>query len=284
MKLSEELSDAVGETDRKIRSLQDMKYSADVKAARYDGQLENLKNKLWDDFEISYAQALTMKDEDFVMSSAVKENRQIRNRIKELGEVNVGAIKEYEQVSERYTFLTEQREDIRRSTDELNSIIADTDRVIKKRFNDSFDQITGHFEKIFTEFFGGGHAKISLDNEEDPLNATIEITAQPPGKQLKNINLLSGGEKTMTAIALMFAVLRTKPTPCCILDEVEAALDDHNIHVFANYLRKFDNIQFTLITHQKTTMEHADVMYGVTMPERGISKVFSLKMTDELPV
>ena len=133
-----------------------------VKAGRYDGQLENLKNKLWDDFEISYAQALTMKDEDFVMSSAVKENRQIRNRIKELGEVNVGAIKEYEQVSERYTFLTEQREDIRRSTDELNSIIADTDRVIKKRFNDSFDQITGHFEKIFTEFFGGGHAKSAL--------------------------------------------------------------------------------------------------------------------------
>lgn len=284
MKMSEELSETAGEMDKKIRSLQDMKYSADIKAARYDSQLENLKNKLWDDFEISYAQALTMKDEDFVMSSAVKENRQIRNRIRELGEVNVGSIREYEKVSERYTFLTEQREDIRRSTEELNSIIADTDRVIRKRFKDSFDQITGHFENIFTEFFGGGHAKISLDNEEDPLNATIEITAQPPGKQLKNINLLSGGEKTMTAIALMFAVLRTKPTPCCILDEVEAALDDHNIHVFANYLRKFDNIQFTLITHQKTTMEHADVMYGVTMPERGISKVFSLKMTDELPI
>ena len=284
MTLTGELSDAGEELERKIRGLQDRKYEADVKAARFDGQLENLKNKLWEDFEISYAQALSMKDEDFVMSSAVKENRQIKNRIKELGDVNVGAIKEYEQVSERYTFLCEQRDDIQRSADELNTIISDTDKVIKKRFKESFDQVTDNFEKIFSEFFSGGHAKISLDNEEDPLNANIEITAQPPGKQLKNINLLSGGEKTMTAIALMFAVLRTKPTPCCILDEVEAALDDHNIHVFANYLKKFDNIQFTLITHQKTTMEHADVMYGVTMPERGVSKVYSLRMSDELPI
>ena len=272
------------ELNRQTTSLQNQKYDIDIKLARQESQLDNLKNKLWEDFEVSYAQALSMKSEEFVMSAAVRENRQIKNRIKELGEVNIGAIKEYAQVKERYEFLTEQRDDIQKSTDELNKIISDMDKVIKEKFKTSFDQVVYHFESTFVEFFGGGHAKISLDNEDDPLNATIEITAQPPGKQLKNINLLSGGEKTMTAIALMFAVLKTKPTPCCILDEVEAALDDHNIHVFANYLKKFDNIQFTLITHQKTTMEHADVMYGVTMPERGISKVFSLKMGDELPV
>ncbi len=284
MKSSSDLIGAGDAINNKITHLQNRKYEIDIKMTRYESQLENLKNKLWDDFEISYAQALGMREAELVISTAIKENRQIKNRLRELGDVNVGAIKEYKEVSERYEFLTEQREDIQKSTDELNSIIADTDKIIKKRFRDSFESVTSNFEEIFKEFFGGGQAKITLDNEDDPLNAEIQITAQPPGKQLKHINLLSGGEKTMTAIALMFAVLKTKPTPCCILDEVEAALDDNNIHIFANYLKKFDDIQFTLITHQKTTMEHADVMYGVTMPERGISKVFSLKMTDELPI
>ena len=124
-----------------------------------------------------------------------------------------------------------------------------------------------NFEVIFKELFGGGQAELRLENEQDPLNSGIDIVAQPPGKKLQNINLMSGGEKTMTAIALMFAVLKTKPTPFCILDEVEAALDDNNIDRFANYLKNFENIQFALVTHQKVTMEHADVLYGVTMPE-----------------
>ena len=266
-----------------MTNLQNQKYQLDIKQAKMDTQLENLKNKLWEEFEISYLQAFDFKNDEIAISSAIKENRDIKGRIRELGEVNVGAIKEYEKVSERYEFLCEQKEDIEKSVNELNLIIEDIDKIIRTRFKESFDEIVTHFEEIFINFFGGGSAKITLDNEENPLDAVIEINAQPPGKQLKNINLLSGGEKTMTAIALMFAVLKTKPTPCCILDEVEAALDDHNIHVFANYLRNFEDIQFTLITHQKTTMEHADVMYGVTMPERGISKVFSLKLGDTLP-
>ncbi|MEG0919078.1 MAG: chromosome segregation protein SMC [Anaerovoracaceae bacterium] len=266
-----------------ITNLQNQKYQLDIKQAKMDTQLENLKGKLWEEFEISYLQAFDFRNEEIAISTAIKENREIKGRIRELGEVNVGAIKEYEKVSERYEFLCEQKDDIEKSVNELNLIIEDIDKIIRTRFKESFDEIVTHFEEIFINFFGGGSAKITLDNEENPLDAVIEINAQPPGKQLKNINLLSGGEKTMTAIALMFAVLKTKPTPCCILDEVEAALDDHNIHVFANYLRNFDDIQFTLITHQKTTMEHADVMYGVTMPERGISKVFSLKLGDTLP-
>ena len=141
-----------------------------------------------------------------------------------------------------------------------------------------------NFEDIFRQLFGGGHAELRLDDENNPLESGIEIIAPPPGKKLQNINLMSGGEKTMTAIALMFAVLKTKPTPFCILDEVEAALDDANIDRFANYLRKFENIQFAIVTHQKATMEHADVLYGVTMPEQGISKVLSLRLGDSFDI
>ena len=141
-----------------------------------------------------------------------------------------------------------------------------------------------NFEEIFKSLFGGGYAELRLEDENNPLTSGIEIIAQPPGKKLQNINLMSGGEKTMTAIALMFAVLKTKPTPFCILDEVEAALDDSNIDRFAEYLKNFKEIQFTLVTHQKATMEHADVLYGVTMPEHGISKVLSLRLGDDFEI
>ena len=265
----------------KLNDLRDEKYRIEIRSAKGETQLETLKEKLWEEFEITYAQAADRRNEDFVYSRAVKETREIRSRMKELGDVNVGAIAEYEQVSERYEFLTAQREDILKAKDELSSIISDMDRTIKTRFKENFDKVVKNFEEIFQELFGGGQAELRLDNEDDPLNAGIDIVAQPPGKKLQNINLMSGGEKTMTAIALMFAVLKTKPTPFCILDEVEAALDDTNIDRFANYLRKFDDIQFALVTHQKATMEHADVLYGVTMPEHGISKVLSLRLGDD---
>ncbi|MFR8854685.1 MAG: hypothetical protein ACLVHQ_07255 [Oscillospiraceae bacterium] len=215
------------------------------------------------------------------MSPAQKESREIRNRLRELGDVNVGAIAEYAQVSERYQFLMEQRSDITGAMDQLKAIVDDMERTIKTRFKDNFDKVVINFEEIFRQLFGGGHAELRLDNEEDPLEAGIEIVAQPPGKKLQNINLMSGGEKTMTAIALMFAVLKTRPTPFCILDEVEAALDDNNIDRFSKYLRNFHDIQFAIVTHQKATMEHADVLYGVTMPEHGISKVLSLRLGDD---
>ena len=214
------------------------------------------------------------------MSPAQKESREIKNRLRELGDVNVGAIAEYAQVRERYEFLTEQRGDITEAMDQLQAIVDDMEKTIKTKFKDNFDKVVINFEEIFRQLFGGGHAELRLDNDEDPLEAGIEIVAQPPGKKLQNINLMSGGEKTMTAIALMFAVLKTRPTPFCILDEVEAALDDNNIDRFSKYLRKFHDIQFAIVTHQKATMEHADVLYGVTMPEHGISKVLSLRLGD----
>lgn len=267
-----------------LNSIIDQKQQQEIRLAKNEAGLEALKEKLWSEFEISHAQALAFKRDDFVLSSGIKESRRIKNRLEELGEINIGAIKEYEEVKERYEFLTEQRKDIIDASTELKKIINDMDSTIKKKFKETFNNVVMNFEVIFKELFGGGHAELSLDNEDNPLEAGIEITAQPPGKKLQNINLMSGGEKTMTAIALMFAVLKTKPTPFCILDEVEAALDDANIDRFAKYLKNFNEIQFTIVTHQKKTMEHADVLYGVTMAEQGVSKVLSLRLGDDFQV
>ena len=285
--LSAEIQKLTAEKEKitsKLETVRNQKYELEVKKAKFETQLDTYKNKLWEDFEISYIQAMEFRSSDFVMSSAVKETREIRNRMKALGEINIGAIEEYETVKERYEFLSGQRSDIQEAMNALVGIINDMDNTIKIKFKDSFDRIVVNFERKFRELFGGGHAELRLSDEKNPLEASIDIVAQPPGKKLQNINLLSGGEKTMTAIALMFAVLEAKPTPFCILDEVEAALDDANIDRFINVLRKFSDIQFALVTHQKATMEHADVLYGVTMPEKGVSKVLSLSMDDDFEV
>ena len=275
-----EITQKKEEMDGILNGFQTQKYDLEIKQAKFETQLDSYKDKLWEEFEISYLQAIDFKKKEFNLAAAVKESREIKNRMKELGEVNVGAIKEYESVSERYEFLSEQRNDILGAMNSLKQIIDDMDKTIKQSFKESFDKIVLNFEGAFTELFGGGAAELRLEDENNPLECGIEIVAQPPGKKLQNINLMSGGEKTMTAIALMFAVLKAKPTPFCILDEVEAALDDSNIDRFARYLTNFKEIQFALVTHQKATMEYADVLYGVTMPEQGISKIISLKLGD----
>ena len=264
-----------------LEAKRDEKYKLEVKTARNETLLDTQKDKLWEEFEVSYAEALDMRDPDFAITAGNKESREIRLRLAELGDVNVGAIEEYKAVSKRYEFMSVQEKDLTRAMGELEEIISNMDVTIRNRFKENFDQVVIYFEEAFKDLFGGGYAELRLEDESRPLESGIEITAQPPGKKLKNINLLSGGEKTLTAIALMFAVLKAKPTPFVILDEVEAALDEVNIEHFSDYLKKFDNIQFALITHQKATMEHADVLYGVTMPEQGISRMLSLKLGDE---
>ncbi len=284
--ISERFSAISGELKSReddINALKDEKYQLEIKSARNDALLEQLKNRLWDDFEISYAEACDLRWENFAMGKAQQESREMRDGLRELGDVNVGAIEEYEKVSKRYKFLTEQREDVTTAMDELTGIISDMDQTIRKKFRENFDRVEENFESVFKELFGGGHAELRMEEGQDILEAGIDIIAQPPGKRLQNINLLSGGEKTMTAIALMFAVLKVKPTPFCILDEVEAALDDANIDRFADYLKNFVNTQFAIITHQKATMEHADVLYGITMPEHGVSKLLSLRLGDYDP-
>ena len=264
-----------------LESVRDERYKLEVRTARNETLLDTQKDKLWDEFEVSYAEALDMRDENFAITAGNRESREIRLRLAELGDVNVGAIEEYKTVSKRYEFMTAQEADLTKAMSELNEIISNMDKTIRHKFKENFDRVVVNFEQSFKELFGGGYAELRLEDETKPLESGIEITAQPPGKKLKNINLLSGGEKTLTAIALMFAVLKAKPTPFVILDEVEAALDEVNIERFSDYLKNFENIQFALITHQKATMEHADVLYGVTMPEQGISRMLSLKLGDE---
>ena len=278
---SDELLASQKKDREELEQIRDERYRLDVKTARNETLLDTQKDKLWDEFEVSYAEALDMKDENFAITAGNRESREIRLRLAELGDVNIGAIEEYKAVSKRYEFLTAQESDLTRAMDELNEIITNMDKTIKTKFKENFDRVVVNFEESFRELFGGGYAELRLEDETKPLESGIEITAQPPGKKLKNINLLSGGEKTLTAIALMFAVLKAKPTPFVILDEVEAALDEVNIERFSDYLRNFENIQFALITHQKATMEHADVLYGVTMPEQGISRMLSLKLGDD---
>ncbi len=272
------------EEESRLYDIQSKRHDADIRMARFETQTESLKEKLWDEFEISYAQAEELVDPDFVFSRALKESREYRARMRELGDVNVGSIEEYKQVSERYEFLTAQREDINKAIEELNAVISDMDSTIKLKFKESFEAVCENFESIFTQLFNGGHARLTMEDPENPLETSIEIEAQPPGKKLQNMKLLSGGEKTMTAIALMFAVLKAKPTPFCILDEVEAALDEANIDRFAEYLSEFGTTQFALITHQKATMEYADALYGITMPEHGITQVLSLRLGDEFEI
>ena len=282
--LSESLLVEQKEIRSSLEDVREQRYKLEVKTARNETLLDTQKDKLWEEFEVSYAEALDMRAPDFAITAGNRESREVRLRLAELGDVNVSAIEEYKAVSKRYEFMTAQESDLTRAMSELDEIIANMDKTIRTRFKENFDQVVINFEETFKELFGGGYAELRLEDESRPLESGIEITAQPPGKKLKNINLISGGEKTLTAIALMFAVLKAKPTPFVILDEVEAALDEVNIENFSNYLKKFDNIQFALITHQKATMEHADVLYGVTMPEQGISRMLSLKLGDEFDV
>ena len=220
---------AADELAEQKNSVADSKYGLEIKLAKSESALENFKNKLWDEFEISYIQASSFRSEEINFADAQKQARILKSQIKELGSVNIGAIKEYEEVERRYEFLQNQKSDIQEAMRALRTIIEDMDTTIKVRFKESFDAIAQNFEIVFKELFGGGSAMLEMDNPQNPLESAIEIIAQPPGKKLQNINLLSGGEKTMTAIALMFAVLKAKPTPFCILDEVEAALDDGNV-------------------------------------------------------
>ena len=280
-KQAESLANEQKSLRQSLEDTREQKYRLEVKTARNETLFDTQKDKLWDEFEVSYAEALDMRTPDFAITAGNRESREVRLRLAELGDVNISSIEEYKNVSKRYEFMTAQEADLTRAMNELQEIISNMDRTIRTKFKENFDQVVINFEEAFKELFGGGYAELRLEDETRPLESGIEITAQPPGKRLKNINLLSGGEKTLTAIALMFAVLKAKPTPFVILDEVEAALDEVNIENFSKYLRNFDNIQFALITHQKATMEHADVLYGVTMPEQGISRMLSIRLGDE---
>ena len=205
----------------------------------------------------------------------------LRKSINELGDVNVGSIKEFERVNERYTFLNTQREDLVKASEDLLEIITDLDETMKKRFSETFKRVNDEFGKVFKQLFKGGKAELILTDPEDMLNTGVDLNACPPGKSLKNLTALSGGEMTLTAIALLFSILNIRVVPFCILDEVEAALDDANVASFGEYLQDYKNkSQFIVITHKKKTMEYANTLYGITMQESGVSKLVSVRLED----
>jgi len=205
----------------------------------------------------------------------------LKREIRELGEVNVSSIEEYEKVNERYNFLTTQKEDLLRAKDMLLEIINQMDEVMKEKFIETFKLVQVEFKDTFRKLFGGGDAELKLTDQNNILETGVDIIALPPGKKLQHISLLSGGEKTLTAIALLFAILKIRPVPFCILDEVEAALDEANVDNFGKYLSEYkDKTEFIIITHKKKTMEYADVLYGITMQESGVSKLVSVKLEE----
>lgn len=278
---SEKLSKQEDELTAKFKVIEDLKgqlVKLDVKKTKIDEDINGIINKMWEEYELTPNNAEQYQKPENVALTQKRVNS-LRNEIRELGSVNVDSIEEYKNLKDRYDFMSEQRLDLENTMSKLRKVISDMTQIMKEQFKEKFKVINKNFGEVFAELFGGGKAELTLEDEENILECGIEITVQPPGKKLQNMMLLSGGEKAFTAIALLFAILKINPAPFCVLDEIEAALDDVNVFRYADYLKKFtEHTQFLVITHRKGTMEAADSVYGVTMEESGISKLLSMKL------
>ncbi|HAA26316.1 MAG TPA: chromosome segregation protein SMC [Ruminiclostridium sp.] len=276
-----QMVDTLSSHNETIRALQEEFGKLEVRQTKFQTELEAIQNRLWDEYELTYQTAGEYRKEIQSVRKTQERINELKAAIRELGPVNVSAIDDYSKTMERYRFLTAQKDDLIKSEENLNRVIQEMTSIMKKQFVEEFQKINYNFNVVFRELFDGGRAEVVLENPDDVLESEIEIIAQPPGKKLQNMLLLSGGERALTAIALLFAILKMRPVPFCILDEIESALDDANVYKFAEYIRKFtDNTQFIVITHRKGTMEYSDALYGVTMQEYGVSSVVSLKLDD----
>ena len=274
-----ETEEQVLEQMKKIEDLKNQVVKCDIKKSKLETERDQIINKMWEEYELTPLQAAEFKKPTNVQEVQRKVNN-LRNDIKELGSINIDSIEEYKKLKERYDFMSEQRLDLENTMAKLRKVIVDLTEVMRKQFDEKFKIINKNFAEVFSELFGGGKAELKLTDENDILESGIEIEVQPPGKKLQNMSLLSGGERAFTAIALLFAILKINPAPFCVLDEIEAALDDVNVYRFAEYLKKFaKDTQFLVITHRKGTMEVADTVYGITMEENGISKLLSMKLS-----
>ena len=274
-----ETEEQVLEQMKKIEDLKNQVVKCDIKKSKLETERDQIINKMWEEYELTPSQAVDFKKPTNVQEVQRKVNN-LRNDIKELGSINIDSIEEYKKLKERYDFMSEQRLDLENTMAKLRKVIVDLTEVMRKQFDEKFKIINKNFAEVFSELFGGGKAELKLTDENDILESGIEIEVQPPGKKLQNMSLLSGGERAFTAIALLFAILKINPAPFCVLDEIEAALDDVNVYRFAEYLKKFaKDTQFLVITHRKGTMEVADTVYGITMEENGISKLLSMKLS-----
>lgn len=255
--------------------------SNEVTLGKYDVKLDNYLLALNEEYTMTYEKALSEVDTNIDIETTRLQVSKLKSLIKELGEVNLGSISEFERINERYTFLTTQQDDLVKSIEELKTAILSLDEIMKERFKETFEKVNTEFQKVFRILFRGGEGHLELTDKDNLLETGVEIIAQPPGKKLSSITLFSGGERTLTAISLLFAILNVKTVPFVILDEVEAALDEANVDVFGKYLEtRKDKSQFIIITHKKRTMEYADTLYGITMQEEGVSKLVSVRMEE----
>ena len=272
----EQLSGRINDLDKEL-------YRLGTQKEKLEESAENFINYMWQEYELTHHEALPMKDEQFSDRQELKRSiAKIKEEIKQLGNVNINAIEDYKEISERYEFMNKQRNDLVEAEDMLKNIISELDEGMKRQFTEMFAKIQVEFDKAFKELFGGGKGTLELIDPEDILETGVRIISQPPGKKLQNMMQLSGGEKALTAIALLFAIQNLKPSPFCLLDEIEAALDDSNVGRFANYLHKLTkNTQFIVITHRRGTMAAADRLYGITMQEKGVSALVSVNLIEE---
>ena len=276
---------ALGEQIDQLRAnldeFSDKHHRSELQLARVEAEFKQIQDRIWEDYELTYAGAEPFRQPDFKLTESEKRITAIRQRIRAMGTVNVAALDEYRRTVERVEEMTSQRDDLLKAQADLEGIVAELETKMEKQFKEQFALMNDNFQRTFVKLFGGGKAELRLADPKDALNCGIDIVAQPPGKKLQMLSLLSGGERALTAIAILFAILDLKPTPFCILDEIEAALDDANIDTYADYLKAYsENTQFIVITHRKGTMERCDALYGVVMEEKGVSKTVSVKLNE----
>ena len=268
---------------KNIQDLTDRRNSQQIALTKLDADLENMQQRIMDEYGEDYDGCLKYKDEQFDISSAPGTVSSLKRQITMLGAINPNAVDEYREVKERYDKMSADKADMEKAIDDLTKALDEIRGEMLTIFNSGFEKINENFKQTFKELFGGGRAELQLDYTdcEDPLDAGVEIVACPPGKKLTKISLLSGGERALTAIAILFAIIGMRPMPFCVLDEIEAALDEANVARYARYLKKFSaQTQFIVITHRKPTMENADTLFGVTMEEKGVSKIVSVKLSE----
>ncbi len=271
----------VKKTGREFSTMQNQMHTIEVRKARLEAEIEGEQKRLLEEFALSYEEAMLQRVDIGSKREATSRIKELKALIGDLGAVNVAAIEEFAKVSERYTFLQAQYKDLEEAKQSLYKVIEEMDQIMSKRFRKAYEDINQNFTQVFYELFGGGHAELQMTDKENILETGVEIIAQPPGKKPQHLSLLSGGERALTAISLLFAVLMVKPSPFCVLDEIEASLDEANVDRFADFLTKFSqSTQFIVVTHRKGTMEAANVLYGVTMDESGVSKMVSMKLTE----
>jgi len=276
-----ELSGRIDKLRMDVEAQSDARHRTEMSLQRIESEFKQIQDRIWEEYELTFAGAESYRTEDFKLTEAERRVAQIRARIKQMGSVNVAAVDEYRQTVERLKELSSQRDDLNIAIADLEKIISELEKNMERQFRKQFEIMNENFKRTFTKLFGGGTAELRLGDPSDALNCGIDIVASPPGKKLQTLSLLSGGERALTAIAILFAMLDLKPTPFCILDEIEAALDDANIDNFAEYLRTYsEKTQFVVITHRKGTMERCESLYGVVMEEKGVSKLVSVSLNE----